>query len=426
MFIAVSISASVLIAIAVLHALAAKYFSVCIVNGKRPVDREFQPQTTVFLSIRGCDPSLEKNLVNLLQQDYENYNVVAVVDHQSDDAWVITHHVKSEFDTEHRLQILELDEPLNSCSLKCSALVQAIETLSDDVEVIVLVDADVVPHREWLLQATNPLADPYVGVVSGNQWFEPSNRSAGSLLRSLWNAGALVPTAALANPWAGTCAMRLEDVRRTGLIETWKESIVDDGPIRKAFEPLEKQVVFNPELIMVNRENCTVDYVDKYVPRMLRWSRMYEKTFVNTFIHMLLLVSSLGTTIGLTLACLFTGNWWGVGIGLTAIVLNVIFNIAGYVIVRDSIRRIESRRDEVKHQHYLGHLSPGRIMKLALLIPICQLGFGLWTIKAIFLRRIAWRQITYEIKGRNDVRMLKYQPINNNIEAGATASEVSI
>ena len=293
MSIAVSIIAGLLVALASLHALAAKYFSVCIVNGKRAVDREFQPNATVLLAARGCDPSLEKNLVGLLQQDYENYQVVIVVDHQSDQAWSIAHHVKSEFDTDHRLRILELEQPLNSCSLKCSAIVQAMETMSDDVEVVVLVDADVIPHREWLLQATSPLADPYVGVVTGNQWFEPSNASAGSLLRSLWNAGALVPTAALANPWAGTCAMRLEDMRRTNLVETWKTSIVDDGPIRRAFDPLGKQIVFNPELIMVNRENCTVGYVDKYVPRMLRWSRMYEKTFINTFVHMLLLVGTL-------------------------------------------------------------------------------------------------------------------------------------
>lgn len=426
MLIAVIISASLLVVLAVIHALAAKYFSVCIVNGKRPVDPEFQPQATVLLSIRGCDPSLEKNLVGLLQQDYDNYQIVAVVDHQSDEAWAATHHVKSEFDTENRLQIIELSEPRNSCSLKCSALVQAIESLDEDVEVIVLVDADVVPHREWLLQATSPLADPYVGVVTGNQWFESCKHSSGSLLRSLWNAGALVPTAALANPWAGTCAMRLADVRKCGLIETWKESIVDDGPIRKAFEPLQKQIVFNPELIMVNRENCTVGYVDQYVPRMLRWSRMFEKTFVNTFIHMILLVGSLLVTIGLTIAGLVTGNWLCFGIGLVSLALNVLLNITGFVVVRGGIRRIESRRNEVKHQHYLGHLSPGRILKLACLIPVCQVGFGIWTVKSIFLRRVAWRQITYEIKGRNDVRMLEYQPINNNIEAGATTSEVSI
>ena len=426
MLIAVSIIAGLLVALASLHALAAKYFSVCIVNGKRAVDREFQPNATVLLAARGCDPSLEKNLVGLLQQDYENYQVVIVVDHQSDQAWSIAHHVKSEFDTDHRLRILELEQPLNSCSLKCSAIVQAMETMSDDVEVVVLVDADVIPHREWLLQATSPLADPYVGVVTGNQWFEPSNASAGSLLRSLWNAGALVPTAALANPWAGTCAMRLKDMRRTNLVETWKTSIVDDGPIRRAFDPLGKQIVFNPELIMVNRENCTVGYVDKYVPRMLRWSRMYEKTFINTFVHMLLLVGTLLTTVGLAIAGVFLADLWAFVIGGAALFANIVLNVTGYIVVRNSIRRIESRRDETKHQHYLGHLSPGRICKIGMLIPVCQVGFGIWCIKSIFLRRVAWRQITYEISGRNKVRMLKYQPLEATVESGSSVSDVSI
>ena len=426
MLIVVSIFASLLVVLAVIHTLAAKYFSVCIVNGKRPTDPTFQPPTAILLSIRGCDPSLEKNLVSLLDQDFENYEILAVVDHQSDEAWTTAHHIKSEFDTENRLTIIELDKPLNSCSLKCSALVQAVESLSTEIELIVLVDADVIPHREWLLQATSPLADPQVGVVTGNQWFEPHQPATGSLLRSIWNAGALVPTAALANPWAGTCAMRKEEVISSGLLETWKESIVDDGPIRRSFAPLGKQIVFNPELIMVNRENCTVPYVQQYVPRMLTWSRMYEKTFINTFIHMLMLVGSLLATLGLTLASLVSGDWMCVSIGLVALLLNVILNVAGYMIVRGGIRRIESRRDVVKHQHYLDHLTPSRILKLAMLVPVCQIGFGVWTLRSLFIRRVAWRQITYEIKGRNKVRMLQYQPINNNIESGATASEVSI
>lgn len=426
MLIAVIISASLIVVLAVLHALAAKYFSVCIVNGKRPVNEAFQPNATILLSIRGCDPSLEKNLVGLLEQNYENYKIIAVVDHQSDDAWATVHHVKSEFDTEHRLAIQELHNPLNSCSLKCSAIVQAIQTIDDDTEVIVLVDADVVPHREWLLQATSALADPEVGVVTGNQWFEPQMHSSGSLLRSLWNAGALVPTAALANPWAGTCAMRMADIKKSGLIETWKKSIVDDGPIRRAILPLGKSIVFNPELIMVNRENCTVNYVSSYVPRMLTWSRLYERTFINTFVHMIFQVGSVAAVIGLGLASLFTGQWLAAGICFIAFCVNVLFNVSSYIVVRDSIRRIESRRDAVKHQHYLSHLSLGRICKLAALIPVCQLSYGIWTIRSMFTRRVAWREITYEIDSGKNIRMIDYRPLNDSIPSGSTVSEVSI
>lgn len=424
MLIAAIISASLLTVMSILHVIAAKYFSVSIVNGKRPVDVTFQPRATIILSIRGCDPSLEKNLVGLLQQDYDNYDIIAVVDHQTDEGWATIHHIKSEFDTEHRLKIRELTSPGNSCSLKCSALVQALDKLPQETEVIVLVDADVVPHREWLLQATSPLADPDVGVVTGNQWFEPHNQAVGSLVRSLWNAGALVPTAVLANPWAGTCALRVADIRKAGLVDIWKQSIVDDGPLRAAIKPLGKHIVFNPELIMVNRENCTVDYVNRYVPRMLTWSRIYETTYITTFLHMVFLVGSLIVCGGLALAGIVAGNLLVTGICLAALVANVLLNLGSYVVVRDSIRRIESRRHEIRHQHYLSPLSPLRLLRLAMLIPVCQIGFGWWTMRSLLARRVNWRQITYEIDGPASIRMVDYRPIS--IESEVAASRVSI
>ncbi len=244
------------------------------------------------------------------------------------------------------------------------------------------------------------------------------------MLRSLWNAGALVPTAVLANPWAGTCALRVADARKAGLVDIWRQSIVDDGPLRKAITPLGKHIVFNPELIMVNRENCTVDYVNRYVPRMLTWSRIYEKTYISTFLHMVLLVGSWLACAGLVIAGLGSGNLPIAGMGIAAIFANLILNVMGYVIVRDSIRRIESRRDEIRHQHYLSPLSPGRLMKLALLIPVCQLGFGWWTLRSLLARRVNWRQITYKIDGPASIRMIDYRPIN--VEVEPVASRVSI
>ena len=156
MLIATILAASCLAGLGVLHLIAARFFSVVIVNGKRPVNPAFQPPAAVFMSVRGCDPSLEKSLRGLLDQTYLNYQVYVVVDHVSDEAWDRVQHVKREFDMENRLTVLELDEPLNSCSLKCSALVQAISHMAADTELVVLVDSDVIPHQEWLMQATSP------------------------------------------------------------------------------------------------------------------------------------------------------------------------------------------------------------------------------------------------------------------------------
>ncbi len=419
MLIAMIISAGLLLALAVMHALCAKIFNVYIVNGKRPVNREFQPRATVIMSIRGCDPSLENNLIKLLQQDYQNYDIVAVIDHQSDAAWSRVHHIQSEFDTRHQLKIIELRQPLDSCSLKCSALLQAFDQLDPQTEIMVLMDADVTPHEQWLIQAVSPLADPKVGVVTGNQWFEPKDDSVGSLLRSIWNAGALVPTAMLANPWAGTCAMRVNDVVRAGLPQIWQQSIVDDGPIRRAMQPLGLHVVFNPELIMVNREKCTQAYVHRYVARILTWSRFYEKTYVTTFIHMLLLVGSSLATMFLALWALVQMQWGIVLIAAAAFVINAVLNFAGYQMVRSSIARIERRRE-----HVLEPLPSNRIWNLVLMIPYCQLCYGVWTVKSALTRRVNWRQITYEVKAHDQVRMIRYRP--HRIDAEAATSNVSL
>ncbi len=424
MLIATIIAASALAGLAILHIVCARFFSVVIVNGKRPVDPGYQPTAAVFMSVRGCDPSLEKSLRGLLDQTYQDYHVYVVVDHVSDDAWGRVQHVKREFDTGNRLTVLELDAPHNSCSLKCSALIQAVGQLAEETELLVLIDADVIPHQEWLMQATSPLSDPAVGVVTGNQWFEPGGNSAGSLLRSLWNAGALVPTAVLANPWAGTCAMRLSDVREAGLIETWKRSIVDDGPIRPAYRPIGKHIVFNPELIMVNRENCTLRYVNRYVPRMLTWSRVHESTFIHTAIYMLILVGCFLATLGLAARALVIGDWLSLAVCGVALLANAVLNLAGYLIVRRSIQRIESRRDEAGHQHYLGPLGWRRILKLGLLIPVCQLGFGAWMVRSILTRRVHWRQITYEVRAHDEIRMIDYRPMNVSLDAAV--SKVSI
>ncbi len=418
MLIATVISAGLLLGLAVLHALSAKYFTVHIVNGKRPINEKYKPRATVILTIRGCDPSLERNLANLLQQDYENYDVIAVVDHRIDAAWSVLHHVKSEFDTENKLTIIELCEPLESCSLKCSALVQAIGELPCESEIIVLVDADVNPHEQWLVQAISPLSDPSVGVVTGNQWFEPQHDDCSSLIRSIWNAGALVPTAFLANTWAGTCAMRIEDIRRANLVETWKQSIVDDGPIRRAMQPLGLHIVFNPELIMVNRENCTQKYVHRYIARMLTWSRFYEKTYINTFFHMVFLVLATVGTVGLAFVALTQLAWPEFAIASAAFAISVGLNFVGYCTVRSGIARIERRRD-----HELDRLPTGRAWKLLLLIPICQFCYGGWMLKSLFTRRVNWRQITYEVRAHDKIRMTGYRPIKPDTGA---VSKVSI
>lgn len=407
---------------AAIHFFVAFYFRTMVMlspNETNP-DDSFD-LASVVLAVRGCDPGLETTLIRLLEQDYENYRIHIVVDHCQDSAWSVAQRVKAEFDIENRLTIHVMQNPHETCGLKCSAIIQAVESIGDESKYLVLVDSDVTPHRTWLSQLVAPLKDMRIGVVTGNQWFEPGDSNVGSLVRSLWHAGSIVPTAIYANPWAGSFAMRMEDVERAQLVKIWKKSIVDDGPIRQAMKPLGLKIHFCPNLVMINREKCTLGFVFRYVARTLTWSKMYEPTFLNTIIHCIFTVGLLLLAMGLLAVTIIAGNWNA----MTALLLGLIganfVYLFSFLIVRNAI----SLSSNLNGQQ-LEAMGWGKIFRLFALTPFAFLIYGVSCVQAAIRQKIQWRQITYELRGKSDVKMLSYQRWLPEDERSSEASEVSI
>lgn len=402
------------------HFVIAFYFRTKVMLQAEPaVPQNDFGLASIVLSVRGCDPGLKRALIQLLQQDYENYEVHLVVDHRSDSAWEVVHQVQRAYDEHCRLTIHEMTKPLKTCGLKCSSLLQGFGNIHPNSKYLVLIDSDVTPHASWLSQLIAPLSDKKIGVVTGNQWFEPDASNAGSLLRSLWNAGALVPTAIYSNPWAGTFAMRMRDVRRARLTKIWRKSIVDDGPIRQALKPLGLNIHFCPSLIMINREKCTFGFVHRYVTRMLTWSKMYEPTFLNTLIHCV-------GTVGLLLAAFLTmifalaiGAWTAAAVIAGGLATTSLLNTMSYYVVRNAVS------NNANLDQPLPDVRLSRALHLAVLAPVACLIYGYSCLQATLQQKIQWRQITYELRGNSRVKMLGYRPWVAN-ETEPTASEVSL
>src|SRR5262249_12282119 len=140
------------------------------------------PRVAVVLPVRGADPSLPACLDGLLRQDYPRYDVRVVVDSPTDPAWAA---VRGALAAGHPadVRVSVLEERLPTCSLKLSALVQAVGGLDDSYPVVALVDADVVPHAGWLRDLVAPLRDPAVGAATGVRWFAPEGSGWGELVR---------------------------------------------------------------------------------------------------------------------------------------------------------------------------------------------------------------------------------------------------
>jgi cellulose synthase/poly-beta-1,6-N-acetylglucosamine synthase-like glycosyltransferase len=414
-----------LIAAQLLVAAALIQGSIAISFGRwfaRQKSRKTQPGrqelAAVIMSVRGCDPSLRDSLAGVLKQDYDNYVVHLVVDHQSDLAWNFVHDVKAQLDHRDVLTIHELRDPPETCSLKCHAIVQILELLPQQVKYIALLDADVTPHPNWLAELTGPLSDPEIGGVTGNQWFEPSApASIGSLTRSAWNAGALVFTIYFANPWAGSFAMRWKDLKNSGLADTWSRSIVDDGPIKQAIENIGLKIEFAPSLIMINREPCTFAYVNRWVTRMLTWSRLYERTFFLSVIHAAFSNLVMLFNFAILLVALAIGHWLAIGIISSGLTISGLLCVWAYVASRNCVAKSCQLRGET-----LPPMSLSRGMGVLSTVAIGHLIYGVSCARAMMLRQIKWREITYEVRRHDQVKRLNYQPYLT----GESQSKVSI
>ena len=380
-----------------------------------PVDQ--QHEAVVVLSVRGCDPTLPSTVKGLLNQEFRDYSVVVVVDNAEDSAWSVLEQLKIEFDVRNRLTIRLMDPPRSTCSLKCNSIIGAVESLSDTVKWVALVDADVEVYPHWLADLLGPLADKSVCVSTGQQWFEPNERSSkGALVRSIWNAGAMVPSVLLKHPWAGSLAVRYEDLIVSTLVNDWKTAIVDDGPMIKFANQIGGKIFVTPALLMVNREDCSVRFAVSWISRMLTWSRIYESTFWITMVHSMCSGMLVAVWCLLFLIALLSMNW-----GLLVVLVVSGFCAAalmttGYCIVRSAVD-VSLRRRDLPGLQIENKLGIRDLLSVGFMMGPVQLIYLTACVKAQRAKSVTWRGIDYRIED-GQVEMEEYV----RFEAPATAN----
>ena len=59
------------------------------------------------------------------------------------------------------------------CSLVCSSIIQAFDTVADRCDIIVFCAADTIVPAHWYWEVAAAMADPQVGCTLGNRWYWP-------------------------------------------------------------------------------------------------------------------------------------------------------------------------------------------------------------------------------------------------------------
>ena len=244
----------------------------------------------------------------MFQQDYPDYDVWIVVDSTRDAAWPVVNKLAQQSGKQN-IHVLPLTERLATSSRKIAGMLQAMSHIDASHEIVALLDSDTIPHAAWLRELAAPLKDPRVGVSSGNRWYMPAAPTAGSLVRYLWNAAAVVQMYWYEIGWGGSLAISAKFLRQSDLRQRLANAFGEDSTICRCARAHGYRIAFAPSLVMVNRETCSVKGVFGFLQRQLLTVRLHNPWWWAVVGH------GIATTAVLGLCCLLgavaaaTASW---------------------------------------------------------------------------------------------------------------------
>ena len=362
------------------------------------------PQGAVILCLRGGDPYLKNCVAELLNQDYPNFEVHVIVDHPDDPANAILGELLAE-SASARVHVQFLKDPLDTCSLKCSSVVQAVRSFDEAVEFIAQLDADTIPHATWLRELATALHDDRVGAATGNRWYMPDTPSFASLIRYAWNAAAIVQMYWYRIAWGGTLAVKTRVFRETDLLEKWSNAFCEDTMLYTQLKRAGYRLAFVPSLMMINREDCDLGGYFRWVRRQLLTARLYHPAWKAVVGHGALTTLVPLIAIGLAVAGLIVGEQAAVAWCLVGVVVYQLAVGAMLPPMEYAVRRIAVARGEPTNW-----LSFGVALRCVCAITVTQYVYFAALCSAVALRVVEWRGITYEIQSRGRVKRLDYEP----------------
>jgi cellulose synthase/poly-beta-1,6-N-acetylglucosamine synthase-like glycosyltransferase len=365
-------------------------------------------RAAVILCLRGGDPFLADCIAGLLELDYPNYDVHIVVDHQGDPAVEILEPLLASNPSEN-VHVQFLQQPRDTCSLKCSSVVQAVRSLDESVHFVAQLDADTIPHRSWLRELATALADERVGAATGNRWYMPNNRSYAALVRYVWNAAAVVQMYWYRIAWGGSLAVKTSVFRETDLLEKWSNAFCEDTMLFAQLKKAGLELGFAPSLMMVNREDCTMAGYFRWVRRQLLTTRLYHPAWVAVVGHGVfttlfpLAAIALGV-IGLIANQMDVALWCFAGLAFYQVSATVLIPPMEFV-----ARRIVAARGEPTRW-----MTFGGACKCVVAVALTQVVYFGALCSTCLLRVVDWRGVQYTIRPGKQIKMVEYKPFHSD------------
>jgi len=350
---------------------------------------EFHPFVSVIAPTRGVEPGFAENVQPLMVQDYPAYEVLFVFDDPNDAALQIVKQLGGR---------IVISGPAKDTGQKVHNLIAAVQAIDSRCEVIVFVDTDARPAKDWLRKLVAPLSDENVGASSGYRWFIPERGGIASRLRGVWNASIASALGADTQKnfcWGGSTAIRRLTFERLNVVDHWAGTVSDDFTITHVLKEAKLPIHFTPNCLVPSVGDCDFRELLEFTTRQIKITRVYAP-------HLwlpLMLGSGLFTIVffgGIVLSVV-TGS-------VSAHVIVAILFLLGAAKAWIRWRAITVALAE--HKPRLNR----DLWAHVFLWPFASLLYFYNTILAAFSRRIRWRGITYELKSPTEAVIISREP----------------
>ena len=348
---------------------------------ERPL-ADYQPFVSVIAPTRGREVGFIENVAPLLNQDYPNYEIQFVFDNPQDPSLPLVNDLGAR---------VTVSGPAIDSGQKVHNLIVAVNHIDPRTEVIVFVDTDARPGKDWLRQLVAPLADENIGASTGYRWFVPERGGMAARLRGVWNASIASALGADTTKnfcWGGSTAVRRSTLERLNVVDHWRGTVSDDFTMTRVLKDAKLPIHFTPNCLVPSVGDCGWRELFEFTTRQIKITRTYAR-------HLWVAVL-LGSS-------LFTLAFFG---GLLFLALRIVrgesfFLILGFLIVMFVLGAtkgfIRWRAVNIPLARYRAELRRDLAAHI-FLWPFASLLYLYNAIVAVFSRRITWRGITYDLR----------------------------
>jgi hypothetical protein len=349
-------------------------------------------RATLILPLTGRAPGLEDLLDALAAQTLMPRRLLIAVEARADPAYGRAKAAKYRppFPTE-----ILIAGPATHCGQKCWNQIAAAERIDAEDDVVVLLDADILPQPWWLSALVSPIMDGAADIVTGYRWPIAAQHTLGvHFVLAIDRAIGLLPRLRWARvTWGGTLALSQRAFRELDVSATLGRSLSDDMAIGEQAAARGLRVLTRRALFVKTPISFDLIHAWQFGRRQYQMIHLYRP--VLWALALFVLTTRLAA--------------WGVVIAQLG--TSLVAQIGAILLIGLAVTKLAVRRSIAAR---LGYGDPVGVraaqLGLAVCEPLVDLFHWSMVVAGAQARRICWGHLRYEVRGPDDVIVIERAP----------------